>query len=336
MAIKTRQGLSGIWVLTFVFQYFLRFNVLQFIGCFASLYINKFVIYHIIIFIYQNWVGVLLNHNANIKRLGSWAVITGCTSGIGKAYALALAKLGVNVVLLSRSNEKLKAVAKEVREFCGEKIQVKLIPVDFTGGLEIYQHIGNELRDLDIGILVNNVATCYPWPEYFVDLPNGQNFQKDMINCNMLSVVMMTSILLPRMVEKGKGAVVNVSSITSKVDSPFMTLYGATKTFVNKFTLDLALEYEDRGVIFQSLVPGYVVSNMSKVKVPTFFIPTAEQFVDKALLMIGLSPQTAAYVSHQVIFEFIHLAHFLGRDMVAEITSTLWKQYWILDVWKKT
>lgn len=67
----------------------------------------------------------------NIKKFGSWAVVTGCTDGIGKAYAQMLAKLGLNLVLISRSKDKLDEQAKELKE--KYSIQTKVIAVDFTG-----------------------------------------------------------------------------------------------------------------------------------------------------------------------------------------------------------
>lgn len=67
----------------------------------------------------------------NLKKFGSWAVVTGCTDGIGKAYAELLAKKGLNLVLISRSKEKLDDQAKQLKEKFS--IQTKVIPADFTG-----------------------------------------------------------------------------------------------------------------------------------------------------------------------------------------------------------
>lgn len=69
--------------------------------------------------------------NLNLKKYGSWVVVTGCTDGIGKAYAELLAKLGLNVVLISRSKDKLEEQAKYLKE--KYSVQTKIIPADFTG-----------------------------------------------------------------------------------------------------------------------------------------------------------------------------------------------------------
>ncbi|CAL8128691.1 unnamed protein product [Orchesella dallaii] len=208
-------------------------------------------------------------------------------------------------------------------------IKLKTIIVDFTGGMEIYKEIEKELEGLEIGTLINNVGVCYPYPEYFIDLPNRQKFYRDMLNCNILSVTMMTSLILPGMLDRRKGVVVNISSITSKMDAPFLALYSASKAFVDKFTQDLTLEYKDRGIIFQDLIPGYVVSNMSKVKAPHFFVPTAEAFVEKALNAVGLESRTTGWVSHQLLYACVHIGHFFRREMAGEISTMGMKQLWL-------
>ncbi|KAM9312170.1 17-beta-hydroxysteroid dehydrogenase type 3-like [Gastrophryne carolinensis] len=92
----------------------------------------------------------------DLRKYGEWAVITGATDGIGKGYARELARRGFHIVLLSRTLEKLQRVAKEIEQESGRK--VKIIQADFTGGCEIYPKIEEGLKDLDIGILVNNVG----------------------------------------------------------------------------------------------------------------------------------------------------------------------------------
>lgn len=90
---------------------------------------------------------------------GRWAVVTGCTDGIGKAYAEQMAKNGINVVLISRTLEKLNEQAKEIAD--KYKVETKVIAADFTEANSIYPNIKTQLADLDIGILVNNVGMSY-------------------------------------------------------------------------------------------------------------------------------------------------------------------------------
>lgn len=78
---------------------------------------------------------------------------------------MVLAKKGMNVVLISRSSEKLAVVAEEIAS--ATKVQIKCITADFSGGLELYSGIEKDLEGFDIGLLVNNVGMSYDYPEYF-------------------------------------------------------------------------------------------------------------------------------------------------------------------------
>lgn len=95
----------------------------------------------------------------DLQTYGKWAVVTGCTDGIGKAYAEQLAKRGFNIVLISRTLDKLKQQALELEN--NYNVLTKVIAADFTEPDVIYPEIGAQLEDLDIGILVNNVGVGY-------------------------------------------------------------------------------------------------------------------------------------------------------------------------------
>lgn len=300
-----------LFILRFYYKTF-HLNFLEILGvtfCLLSTLCWLMVLYHII---YRNWIGVALGHSADLTKFGSWAVITGSTQGIGLAYAHALAKKGLNVVLLSRSPEKLSEAAQEImRE---HQVQVKVIAMDFTGGVEIYDHVEKELENLDVGILINNVGMCYPYPEYFADLPGGRKFCQDLINCNISSVAQMTHIVLPGMVERKGGVVVNVGSFSAIIDVPYLSLYGSSKAFVDKFTQDLDLEYRQHGIIFQSVIPGYVTGTMSKIRASTMWVPTPEDFVEGALNAVGLQKRTAVWLPHQLFHLIVKVGHFFRRD----------------------
>lgn len=151
--------------------------------------------------------------------------IKGSTSGIGKAYAEELAKRRVNIILISRNKEKLEAVSRSISETY--KVETDFIVADFSKGREPYAAIKKALKDREIGILVNNVGMFYPYPDYFTNV--SEDVLWDMININIASANMMTHIVLPGMVEKKKGAIVNVSSASCCQPTPMLTIYGASK-----------------------------------------------------------------------------------------------------------
>ncbi|XP_045573050.1 very-long-chain 3-oxoacyl-CoA reductase isoform X2 [Salmo salar] len=211
----------------------------------------------------------------DLKAYGQWAVVTGATSGIGKAYANELAKRGLDIVLVSRSKDKLHIVAKEIESQHGRQTQI--IQTDFTEGHDIYPAIAEALRDLDIGILVNNVGMNYSDKlVHFLDIPNPEQRTTQVINCNILSVTQMTRLVLPRMVARGNGLIINMSSEAGAQPQPMLSLYSATKIFVTYFSRSLNSEYKSQGITVQS----------------------ASAFAREALNTVGYSSYTSGCVSH--------------------------------------
>jgi len=162
----------------------------------------------------------------NLKKYGPWAVVTGASEGIGRGYALELARQGLNVVIMSRSQDKLQKVANEIKEKYSR--EVRIIPVDFSGSFEIYPQIAEKLQDLDIGVLVNNVGYMHsPHPEFFAEIPEESHYQVVQTNCH--PVVQMTHMLLPKMVDKGRGIIVNISSAVQDFPAQMLSSCSASK-----------------------------------------------------------------------------------------------------------
>ncbi|XP_016002326.2 very-long-chain 3-oxoacyl-CoA reductase [Rousettus aegyptiacus] len=240
-----------------------------------------------------------LGHEAEVgPELGEWAVVTGSTDGIGKSYANELAKRGMKIVLISRSQDKLNQVSSEIREKF--KVETRTIAVDFT--LEdIYDKIKVGLAGLQIGVLVNNVGQSYQYPEYFLDIPDLDNFVKNLININVLSVCQMTRLVLPGMIERSKGVIVNLSSASGMFPVPLLTIYSACKAFVDFFSQCLHEEYKSKGIFVQSVLPFYVATNMAKIRTPKLHIPSAGSFVKAAMKTLCLESRTNGYLVHSLL-----------------------------------
>lgn len=114
--------------------------------------------------------------------------------------------------------------------------------MDFTSNADtLYAEISKELEYLDVGVLVNNVGMGYKHPLYFhefaaaADVDDSECVDK-LIACNCMAVTRMTAIVLPKMVKKKKGVIVNVASISGRVPSPLLAVYSASKAYVNFFS----------------------------------------------------------------------------------------------------
>lgn len=111
--------------------------------------------------LYRNFIGpYLFGATFNFKQYGEWAIVTGGSDGIGKAFVGELAKKGMNVVLISNSPHDLESVAQTIQK--KYKVKTLTINVDFTKGTGVYNVIQQKIKDLDVGLLVNNVGIGYP------------------------------------------------------------------------------------------------------------------------------------------------------------------------------
>ncbi|XP_028661171.1 17-beta-hydroxysteroid dehydrogenase type 3 [Erpetoichthys calabaricus] len=231
--------------------------------------------------------------------LGEWAVVTGATDGIGREYAFELAKRGMNIVLISRTLEKLERVANEIVETTGRK--VKVIQADFTMN-DIYENVEEQLKGLEIGILVNNVGMLNSYtPCRFLDTENLDKIIPKLINCNMTSLVMMSKIVLPHMLKRQKGLILNLSSGVGLFPCPYYNIYSASKVFVERFSRGLQAEYHSAGVIIQCIAPFGVSTAMTHYQQKNVVTKSAKDFVVESLDFVLLGDYTFGCFIHEIL-----------------------------------
>jgi 17beta-estradiol 17-dehydrogenase / very-long-chain 3-oxoacyl-CoA reductase len=166
-------------------------------------------------------------------QYGKWGIVTGSTSGIGKDFAEYLAKKGMSVVLISRTEDKLIEQKKELE---GKyDVSVKYLAYDFTDMgparetfyAKLHELCGVMHKDGGIGLLINNVGTVHYHPKLLLEITDQE--VDSMLNCNMNSVVYMSRAVLPHMLQRKNGCVVSISSGSCYTPNPFIGIYAATK-----------------------------------------------------------------------------------------------------------
>lgn len=163
------------------------------------------------------------------RKYGQWAVVTGATDGIGLEYATQLATKGLSIIIIGRNSTKLDS-AREKIQTANPKIEVVTVQADLNrDDPAMYQQIAREIspQTRDIGILINNAGVMFQSPNRFLDQSEAEIWQH--VRVNMLAVVMMTRVVLPSMVAKKRGLIVNMSSIAAYQPLPLMGLYSASK-----------------------------------------------------------------------------------------------------------
>ena len=231
------------------------------------------------------------------EEYGQWAIVTGASRGIGKSYAYELAKRGLNLILIARSESLLSQIAKEIEE--SHRVKVESIVADMSQS-DVFAKIEEGIADKDIGILVNNAGIGME-PSYLDDMDDDR--MQQMIMVNVYALTHMTKMVLPRMEAKRKGAIVNVSSIASLVPHGAISVYSGTKAFVTFFTRGLQQEYASKNITIQCLTPGAVNTDMLSLvdtDVNAVGIPSPDAYASSALKTLGFSNYTCGHWMHSL------------------------------------
>ena len=189
------------------------------------------------------------------------ALVTGASSGIGEAFAHVFAAEGFDVVLVARREERLRAVASQVEQQHGTRAHV--IVADLSQRDAVARLLAEmSARRLTIDALVNNAG--YGIPGVF--LASEWDRHAAMLQVMLVSVCELTHALLPGMMARGYGRVINVASLAGLVPAPAgHTLYAAVKAFLIKFSESLAHETQAHGVHVTALCPGFTMSEFHDV-----------------------------------------------------------------------
>ncbi|KAJ7074551.1 3-ketoacyl-CoA reductase [Mycena amicta] len=265
-------------------------------------------------------------------KKGAWAVVTGASDGIGKEFATQLAGRGFNVLLVARNAALLSTVGQEIQaKYPGTQTAVHTI--DFAATDEAaYAALSRELDVLDVGVLVNNVGKSHAYPAYLVDTPLDE--MRDIVQINVNATLRVTYGILPGMIRRKRGLILNIGSFAGSVPSPMLAAYSGTKAFLSTFTSALADEVRQHKIVVEHVNTHFVVSKLSKIRHSSLLVPTPKAYVRSVLGKIGLAcgaaysrrPQTSTpYWSHAMLdwtlnviglpWVFISYTHNLHKDI---------------------
>lgn len=180
------------------------------------------------------------------------ALVTGASSGIGRAIAEQLAAAGSNLVLVARSEDVLEELAASLRQTTGAEVEV--LPADLTDPGELAK-VEARVRDLalPVDLVVNNAGfgTFGAFHELDIDR------EESMIALNVTALVRLSHAAASVMAARGEGGILNVSSLAGNQPLPFNATYGATKAFVTSFGEAVHEELRGTGVHVTTLCPGF-------------------------------------------------------------------------------
>lgn len=188
---------------------------------------------------------------------GKNALITGAGKGIGRATAIAFAKEGINVGLLGRTAANLEAVAKELEEYGVNVTMATADVADNESVIAAVEHIKSELGPIDI--LINNAGVGKFGK--FLEL-SPEEF-KSIIDINLMGVYYVTRAVLPEMIERETGDIINISSTAGQKGAPVTSAYSASKFGLLGLTESLMLEVRKHNIRVSALTPSTVATDLA-------------------------------------------------------------------------
>ena len=190
------------------------------------------------------------------------AIVTGASHGIGRSTSLALAARGIAVALAARNRPSLAAVENEIRDQGGVALTIPTDVTDAAGVEAMVEQTSRELGPIDL--LVNNAGVVARGPIVDTDEATWD----DVLDINLKGAFLCTKAVLPEMIRRGRGRIVNVSSIAGKIGTLQLAAYGASKWGLIGLTKATAEEVRGDGVHVFSACPGAVNTEMLEKGLP--------------------------------------------------------------------
>jgi short-subunit dehydrogenase len=220
----------------------------------------------------------------NPQKVSGTALITGASTGIGAVYADRLAKRGVDLILVARSDVRLKALAARLTAEIGRSVTPLRADLNDRADLAKVERILRE--DEAITMLVNNAGIGAVTPLLETDVDR----MEDLIALNVTALTRLTYAAAPAFVARGRGTIINIASIVGVSPETLNGVYGASKAYVLALSHSLQHELADKGLRIQAVLPGATATDLWEAaglpwqKLPESIVMAPEAMVDAALV----------------------------------------------------
>ncbi|AET38283.1 ketoreductase Ecym_2565 [Eremothecium cymbalariae DBVPG len=245
---------------------------------------------------------------------GSYALITGASDGIGKEFAVQLAERGFNLLLVSRTHSKLKALQEMIIE--KHKVDVEILALNISEDSSAnYAAIKSLCDNVPVTVLVNNVGVSHSIPVPFLETEEQE--LRNIIAVNNTATLMITQTVAPLIISNTKklqcrGLILTMGSFGGLAPSPLLATYSGSKAFLQQWSSALAGELSKDNIDVQFIISYLVTSAMSKIRKTSLLIPNPQQFVRATLQNVGRRvgsqdryATTTPYWSHALYHMFI-------------------------------
>jgi len=253
-----------------------------------------------------------------VDRYGPWAVVAGASEGIGASFSKKLAARGVNVVMVARRAAPLEDLATKLRQQHG--VEVRVQPLDL-GSPDVVAGMHAATEDLDVGLMIYNAA--YTAIGAFLDIDVEEHLKA--VNVNVYGPLRLSHYFGRRLVERGKGGIILMSSMSGFQGTSMIANYAATKAYDTVFAEGLWYELRRRGVDVLGCVAGATLTpsyESTTDRIPTSGLARPMQpddVTEQALADLGQRP--IGLSGRRNRFAGALLSRFLPRRAAVEIIS---------------
>jgi len=255
----------------------------------------------------------------------STCLVTGASSGIGAEIARGLARRGLGVTLVARREERLRELAGELEDEYSVRAETVAADVSDPKHRERLVREVDE-RGLDVEVLVNNAGFGSGGKFFRLDAEK----EASMIRTNVEAVIALSGIYLPRMVERGRGAVLNTASLIAFQPVPYQATYGATKAAVLSFTQAVHEELRGTDVTITAVAPGPVRTEFGEQggfggaddKIPGWFWLDADDVAEAAIK--GLESGDRVVVPGMINQAAAYGGHYIPRGLLLPLAARVW------------